>query len=106
MVSFLVVFIVCIIGFGIYFEGLYGNLDGSIYNTEYKTFLSLFSAAMGNYDFNSFEDSYYVTIGSLVLMIYSTFTLVILVNLLIARMSSAHDTINERSQEEWSFIQV
>ena len=81
-------------------------MQSSIYGGEYKTILSLFSAALGQYDFHSFDDSYYVIIGSLVLMIYTTFTAVILLNLLIARMSSAYDMINERSQEEWSFIQV
>jgi hypothetical protein len=104
--DFMLVFLFCIFGYGIYFCGLYGTLPGSIYSTPYKTFLSLFGAALNNYDLSSFDDTYFAIVGSFIMVAYITFTSILLLNLLIARMSSAHDIIADRSQQEWSFIQA
>jgi hypothetical protein len=104
--NFLVVFLFCILGFGIAFKGLYGGLPSSNYSTAWKSFIALFSAAVGGFDFSSFDGSDQAVIGSLLLVVYVTLTAIILLNLLIARMASTHQLIEKDSQAQWSFRKV
>jgi hypothetical protein len=103
MFSFVVIFAFCILGYGITFQGLFPH---SGYSSGWNTFLTLFSSTIGGSDFTSFENSGLDVLGNVLLVTYILFTLIILINLIIARMSNTHKVVSDRAQEEWAFTQV
>ena len=106
LANFLVIYIVFIAAFGITFYGLFNKTDS--YSNESVTFLTLYSASLNNFDFadfNYFGPSYLV-VGRAAMLFFVTLTSIVLVNLLIARMSSTHSKITEKATQEWSYIRV
>ena len=55
------------------------------------TVLTLFDAALGGHEFQSFQGHKYQDVGIVAMSLYVVFAVIILMNLIIARMSSAHE---------------
>jgi len=115
VLSFFVLYVVCTVGFAITLAGLYNtnidnNNDDSVamsFNFLPYSFLSLYSATLGNFQFPFQMDSINSsrnTIETLLLVIYLLGSTVMLLNLLIARMSNTHQKINDNSMREWTFL--
>jgi fumarate reductase subunit D len=103
---FFLVYMICITGYGIAFLGFYYGFDG--YKDIADAYLTLFSASMGNFDYEEFrENSGAVSVyGIAVLTTFLVLTSILLLNLLIARLSSTYNMISERSIEEFSYIKA
>jgi hypothetical protein len=101
---FIVVYFASIFGFGVCFYGLfYGSPS---FDSSGATLLYLFQSTLGNFDFGALDGSTYYGIGTAVLVLFLVLTTVLLLNLLIAQMSSTYSRIKDKSKEEWSFIMV
>jgi Ion transport protein len=61
LVSFLVVFLISILGFGIAFHSLFP--DTSAFSGPGATFLTLFNAALGGHEFETYEGHKYQNLG-------------------------------------------
>lgn len=104
VLMFVVVYVVCIFGFGVCFHGLfYGHAP---FNSKGGTLLFLINATLGEFDFDELADIVYIGLGTTVLVLFLVLTTVLLLNLLIAQMSSTYNRIMDRSREEWSFVLV
>jgi hypothetical protein len=103
---FVVIYIFCVIGFGIYFHGIFYGLKG--FETVGETILSLLQHTLTGVDFSIIEfDNEIITVMAKVLVIlFLVITAVLLLNLLIARMTSSYQRVNERAFEEWSFLKA
>lgn len=82
-------------------------LFGSFY-TKFSAFflgiVNLFSYALGNYEFIDGYSNYYTVISAIINIIYILFTNVILINLLIALLSSIYQVVSNNSDMEYSSI--
>eukprot|EP01038_Epipyxis_sp_PR26KG_P006851 gene6851-9382_t len=106
LVTFAIIFFVWISGFGITFMGLYYPVSQNFSSIGF-TFLTLFSAALSNYDLNQFSfNSQYEYVGISILTVFIVLTAILLLNILIARMSSTHNRIEVNSVREWSFVKA
>jgi NADH:ubiquinone oxidoreductase subunit K len=102
---FSVVFFVAIFGFGIAFFGIFNGKNN--FTTIGHTSLVLFSATLGNFDFNEFDgQTNFEIFGTVVMVVFVTLTGIILINLLIARMSSTHQRVESATAQEWCFLEV
>jgi len=107
---FLVLFIICLVGFGVQHIALFKDDPSDKFNTMGQTFLNLFSAGLNNYD------AYYVTdytpgfrlqwLGIASKLVLVLFLGVVLTNLVIARMSATHDKEDEISFQEWQYTRA
>jgi hypothetical protein len=110
--SFAVVFAMCLLGFSVALFSLLHDteFDGDpdpYFQTYSNTFVTMFSAALGNYDMTMFvNDSPYYLITYIIIMIYLILSALVLVNLVIARMTSTHDNVDEHSFEEWNYAKA
>ena len=102
LISFLVVFLMSILGFGIAFHSLFPDIES--YSSSGATVLTLFDAALGGHEFQSFQGHKYQDVGIAVMIVYVAFVVIILLNLVIARMSCAHEKMNEKSFELWCMV--
>ncbi len=102
--DFLVVYMVCTIGFVIAFHSLYAGSNTG-YDTYSESILNTISVSLGNFDLtmNVEGGPFFNTVAKLVLLLYLVFTAVILLNLLIARMSGTHDKVDEKARQEWVY---
>lgn len=100
---FIVVYLVSIYGFTVSFRAMFYTVND--YSSTGVTFVTLFQSTLGNFNFDEFDGSYKL-IGVVVMVIFLTLTNVLLVNLLIAQMSSTYNRIIFKSREEWTFIKV
>jgi len=106
MVLFMILFAFCILGFGIAFEGLFGEDEGSGYGNHFSTLQSLFSAIFGGLDFASFQGATYVSVGQGLLIVYTTLIAIVLLNLLIATMANTYAILLSRTEDEWGYLTV
>jgi hypothetical protein len=105
LMLFIFVYIISILGFGIAFLAIFR--DTTEYNSVGNSLQTLFSSTMGNFDFSIFHGQPLCNfVGVIALVLYVSMTGIVLVNLLIARMSSTHTKIEETSLQEWSFAKV
>jgi hypothetical protein len=103
--GFLLVFLTCILGFGIAFHSLFPSLDK--FSSWYATSLTLFDAALGNHDFDAFgESTQHQSIGIVLMMVYTILVMIVLLNLIIARMSATHEKIDKSALEVWARMQA
>ena len=102
LISFLVVFLMSILGFGIAFHSLFPDLEG--FKTSGATVLTLFDAALGVHEFQPFQGHKYQDLGTAAMTVYIVFAVIILLNLIIARMSAVHEKMDEKSFELWSMV--
>jgi len=98
--DFLVVYMVCTVGFVIAFRSLYSGSNLG-FDTYSESILNTISVSLGNFDLTMNAEGGPVnnTIAKLVLLLYVIFTAVILLNLLIARMSGTHDKVDEKARQ-------
>jgi len=103
IISFFVVYAICILGFGITFYGLFYEVNDS-YSTAGYTFLTLLQNTLVNFDFTVFQTNSNVVniLGMVLLTTFLIFTAIILMNLLIAQMSNTYQTIKEKATRKWS----
>lgn len=101
LLGFAVVFLVCILGFGICLRGIFSDVEA--FATVGGTFVTMYDAAIGNVDYSFFHGTRpFDTFGTVMMAIFVAMTTIILLNLLIARMSNTHQLISDRSLEEVS----
>lgn len=103
LVGFLAVYLLCVLGFGIFFQSLFYSSDS--FHSVGNTALQMFEYTLNSFDFSVFNSTSSVIngLGQIVLAIYLLFTAILLVNLLIARMSNAYQRIDDKALQEWSF---
>lgn len=103
LLMFVVIFVMCTIGFGITFFGLFYHTDQ--FSTGANTALTLFQYTLSNFDFSAFEATSETVnyIGIMVLVVYLLIVTIVLVNLLIARMTNSYQKVDDRALAEWSF---
>jgi hypothetical protein len=108
VINFVWVYLVGILGFGITLWGLFKNTGYNGYGNAGFSFVSLFSAMIGNIDFSVFESSPegIMNTGIVVYVAFVTLVGVVLINLLIARMAGTHDRIDNTSKAEWGYFMV
>jgi hypothetical protein len=105
LISFMLVYMISIFGFGIAFYAIFH--DVTEYSSVGESLQTLFSSTLGNFDFTIFHGQpLYYDVGVIVLLLYVTMTGIVLINLLIARMSSTYAKIEEKTLQEWSFVKV
>ena len=107
--QFAVIFFFCIFGFGITFFGTFSFLQE--FKTPGDAFVSMFSAALGNFDvsifqFNKSIESGYSIFGIIIYMIFVCFVTLILCNILLAQMACTYQAISDVSYVEWRFVKV
>lgn len=106
LLAFLAVYIVCVLGFGIFFFALfYGN---SSFSSVPQTMSQMFQYTLANFDFEAFDSTSGMVnaLAQVVLAIYLTVTSILLLNLLIARMSNAYQRVDDKAIQEWSFAKT
>eukprot|EP01033_Poteriospumella_lacustris_P003232 gene3232-2379_t len=103
LTAFVSVYIVMIAGFGVAFRGLFA--DTTAYATMPDTFLALFSGTLSNFSFESFETGNrgVNSLGILLTLVFVVMTAILLINLLIAKMSTSFQRVSDKSQMEWAF---
>jgi hypothetical protein len=99
-INYIAIFLICCFGFGICFMGLFPEIDQ--FSTSSLTFFTMFDYGMGGYDQLVYDNSPYKNVGKLLTMIYVVFTLIVIFNLLIARMADTYSKIDERSFYQWA----
>jgi hypothetical protein len=104
IVVFGIVYLVFVFGFGISIFVLFHS--SSLFPTSGLMFLQLFIYTLNQFDFEVFQtDSIFVnTIGIVLLMIFLSLTAIILINVLIASLTSTHQKILEKALVEWSYV--
>jgi hypothetical protein len=103
---FAVVFSIVLYGFCVALYSIFRDMES--FRSPSQTFLTLFSAAFGNYD-NSFEtlaEQPFKTLGLIVMLLYIVLSAVLLLNLIIARMAATHQRIDEQSFQQWLFTKT
>ena len=118
LLAFTILFTVCLFGFVITLYGLlhqvdFGACDGSgdpgcdkdpYFSNLVRSFITMFSATLGNFDLDIFySDTPYRIEAQLVLITFMIVFAITLLSLLVARMSATHDTIDDNSTEVWQF---
>ena len=68
LVSFLVVFLISILGFGIAFHSLFP--DTPAFSGPSATFLTLFNAALGGHEFETYNGHAYQNLGILLFILF------------------------------------
>ena len=107
--QFLMIFVICTLGFVVAYISVFNSVDSIEYHSFANGALTLISAALGNFDFTFFaqeSDTSIYAFGAIIMIVYLIFTAVVLLNLLIARMSSTHDTIMRDAEQEWAYNQA
>eukprot|EP00903_Cladosiphon_okamuranus_P011431 g10772.t1 len=105
LVQFGVVMFVVMLGFAVSFHALFSNVD-----TFGQTFLTLFKSMLGEVgffdefqgdDFNEYED-----VATALFVIYLVVIAIVLLNLLIAVLSTSHAKIQEKAELEFKATQL
>ena len=99
-INYITIFLICCFGFGICFMGLFPTLDE--FKLSSLTFFSMFDYGMGNYDQSIYENSPYKNVGKLITIVYVVFTMIVIFNLLIARMADTYAKIDEKAFFQWA----
>jgi hypothetical protein len=111
ILRFALIFIISIFGFCVAMYSLSRNQGVYGFGTKQQTFITMFSAAFGNYETNFAEsfpdfDDRFRSLSIAIELVYVVFTAVLLLNLVIARMSATHDKIDKIAFEEWRFLRA
>lgn len=104
LATFAVIFAISVIGFGIAFMGLFSDVADCRSDVIY---LKLFDAAIGNHpDFDIFNDRVNKLHGVIMMVVFVALVMIVLLNLVVARMSDKHDRVEEESLEAWAKAQA
>ena len=95
--NFFMIFIIIIIAFATIFFNLLNNSSPQ-YKTFFTTLRVLIEMMYGQVSFDSFKNN--ILIASILINIYTFFTTVLLLNLLIAMLTNTFNKINEKSSLE------
>ena len=114
--SFLVVLVICMFGFGVTMRSLFQHDHENVgddkdliegFSTITSTQVTLIDAILGQHDFTQLDgNSPYFALGLFLLGIFILLTMVILFNLLIAKMSTTYELRAEKSLEDWEFAKA
>eukprot|EP01039_Chlorochromonas_danica_P002755 gene2755-3008_t len=106
LLAFLAVYLLCVLGFGIFFQSLF--FSSPDFHGVGNTALSLFQFTLSDFDFTIFDSPNALMngLGQVVLAVYLVFTAILLINMLIAKMSNAYQRIDEKALQEWSFAKA
>ena len=107
--SFFWLFLLCTVGFATTLQSLYSqSTENDSFGSTSLTTFTLFTAATGTFDLTgTFDESSSMgLLGIWILIVYVTFIPIVLVNLLIARMGSTHERVNEKAVEEHAFLKA
>lgn len=116
LLTFIWVFLVAILGFGITLNSLFHLDPTNEFRTAGYTFMYMFSALLGNTDYSPFPPpsqtnapNYNADVEHVGVVVYISFIVIVgivLVNLLVARMASTHNRIESTSKAEWGYFWV
>ena len=118
VLTFLTVYMFCMIGFAITFQALFYDYG---YDRILISMLTLYSETLGTFDLQHLLSGCVVTddddgsssicppewvlyIGTVLNCIFVGFSLVLLINLLIAKFSNTYQKINDSATAEWSYF--
>jgi ankyrin repeat protein len=130
---FLLVYIVPVIGFSIAFHGMFSHLDS--FQSFGSSLLSMLACTLGDFDFGLFSSEEYNNnnnsnlekngnkmplffthhplqqkwrnmMGIALLFIFILLSIIILLNLLVARMSNSFQQVSDAAFQEWLFIKA
>jgi len=112
--AFAIIYVMSIFGFGVTLKALFQtkeDYEGNWYQgfgSMTSTSLTLFDATLGQHDFGQMgqENTYIFYIGLLIEMVFLVFTLIILFNLLIAKMTSAYEEKQESALRDWEYARA
>ena len=110
--NFLIVYICCTLGFAISFQALYYDYG---YDKIMVSILNLYGQTLGTFNLENFltpcidsisicPPDWVIYIGIVLNCIFLGFSLVLLLNLLIAKFSNTYQKINETATAEWSYF--
>ena len=107
IVKFFIIFCLATFGFFIALFTLAHTQPSNRFRTKSLTIDTLFDSAFANYDsfdvmFSDFDNPHR-KLSMILFMIYVTFSGVVLLNLVIARMSATHDKLDAVALEQWKF---
>ncbi|CAN0030798.1 unnamed protein product, partial [Phaeothamnion confervicola] len=99
---FILVLAIVMMGFTVAFHALFSG-DGAIsgYQTYSETLLTLFGSMLGGFDFDAFANVQYGQVGILLMCLYLTVMMVMLLNLLIAVLSTAYAAVTDNVEKEF-----
>lgn len=98
---FMVIFFLSILGFGIVFSGFFREIPE--FSSLWNTVQTLFSASVGNFDLSVFDQGYFRNFGQFLLIVFVIWSLILLLNLVIARMTQRHDDISKNATSRHAF---
>lgn len=111
--AFAIIYTVSIFGFGVTLKALFQTKDASDnwyegFGTITSTGLTLFDATIGQHDFGQMgqENVYVFYFGLFIEISFLVFTLIILFNLLIAKMTSAYEEKQESALRDWEYARA
>ena len=101
-VSFLVVYIIGVLGFGVALRSLF--FDVHVFAKTSSTFIALFDASLFNYDHTIFDGQFpFWSLGTTLQITFTVFAGIVLMNLLIAKMSQTYQRISSISYDTWQY---
>jgi hypothetical protein len=105
-IYFIIIYFVVIIGFSVCIFSLFNNQKG--FESYAATLRSLFAYTLGDFDFDSYrtDSSHVNSLGNILAIIYLIVTTIIMLNLLIARMTSTYEDVSRQAFGRWSFIKA
>ncbi|KRZ67878.1 Transient receptor potential cation channel subfamily V member 4 [Trichinella papuae] len=80
-----------------------GREKKSSYTTYGETILTLFRAAMGGYEYEQLECSYYSVLLKILFICYLVIMPIMLINMLLAMMGNTYTTIISQAEKAWRF---
>lgn len=110
--SLLLVYLTLVFGFGIAFfslapeAGVLGGQSTHNFSNSLQSFLTLYDATLGQHDFGIFSGADHETVAIGLMVLYIALAMIILLNLVVARMSATHEKIDKVSHELWARIQA
>ncbi len=116
---FIFMFLIILFGFAVSLYGLlhgqkFCDLDEDIaesecapdpyFRTPWKTFLTLFSATLGNFDLEIYLNrGPYNGVGNAVILIFLIVFGIVLLSLIVARMSATYEAVEKSAFQRWQF---
>ncbi|CAN0130078.1 unnamed protein product [Scytosiphon promiscuus] len=101
LIQFGVVMAVVMIGFAMSFHVLFQESE-----SFGETFLSLFSAMLGDADFDTFSGGPHDLVATVLLVAYIVIMAIMLLNLLVAVLSTSHARVQENNEREFKVLQA
>ncbi|CAM9094293.1 unnamed protein product [Scytosiphon promiscuus] len=102
MLEFAMVLLVVLLGFTMSFHALFRNFD-----TYGETCLNLLKAMLGEVSlFDEFPDERYEAVATVLLVVYLIIITIMMLNLLIAVLSTSHAKVQEHAEQEYRLLKA